>query len=44
MSGTSIIAKFFMSVKEFLRSLGYQYNVGTLSWVSLALAPKCRAI
>ena len=27
-----------------LWSLGNQYNVGTLSWFSLALTPKCRAV
>ena len=27
-----------------LWSLGNQYNVGTLSWFSLALTPKCSAL
>ena len=27
-----------------LWSLGNQYNVETLSWFSLALTPKCRAV
>ena len=32
------------ALKGFLLSLGNQYNVGTLSWFSLALTPKCGAV
>ena len=39
-----VVLELKLAISGFLWSLGNQYNIGTLSWFSLALTPKCRAV
>ena len=40
----AVVQELELAIGFFLLSLANQYNIGTLSWFSLALAQNCRTV